>query len=80
MPDIESLARELDIKLVEAVYAKRLTDSVTALVKDNTSFIGHIVLFSEDYGQLSANLLRLAEAIESRVEVTCLAAPSRAVG
>jgi hypothetical protein len=37
-------------------------------------------LFSEDYGQLSANLLRLAEAIESRVEVTCLAAPSRAVG
>ena len=80
VPDIESLARELDIKLVEAVYAKRLTDSVTALVKDNTSFIGHIVLFSEDYEQLSANLLRLAEAIESRVEITCLAAPARAVG
>lgn len=55
-------------------------DSVTALVKDNTSFIGHIVLFSEDYAVLSDNLLRLAEAVESRVEVTCLAAPARAVG
>ncbi|MFL1528409.1 biotin carboxylase [Pseudomonas sp. O230] len=80
VPDIESLARELNIDLVEAVYAKRLSDSVTALVKDNTSFIGHIVLFSEDYAQLSDNLLRLADAIESRVEVTCLAAPARAAG
>ena len=80
VPDIESLARELNIELVEAVYAKRVGDSVTALVKDNTSFIGHIVLFSEDYEQLSDNLLRLAEAIESRVGVTCLAAPVRAVG
>jgi hypothetical protein len=79
-PDIESLARELNIELVEAVYAKRVGDSVTALVQDNTSFIGHIVLFCEDYGQLSDNLLRLAEAIESRVEVACLAAPARAVG
>jgi hypothetical protein len=80
VPDIESLAQELNIELVEAVYAKRLSDSVTALVQDNTSFIGHIVLFSEDYGQLSNDLLRLAEAIESRVEVTCLASASRAVG
>jgi hypothetical protein len=79
-PDIELLARELNIELVEAVYAKRVGDSVTALVQDNTSFIGHIVLFCEDYQQLSANLLRLAEAIESCVEVTCLAAPVRAVG
>ncbi|MBK5352421.1 biotin carboxylase [Pseudomonas sp. TH41] len=79
-PDIELLARELNIELVEAVYAKRVGDSVTALVQDNTSFIGHIVLFCEDYEQLSDNLLRLAEAIESRVEVTCLAAPARAVG
>ena len=47
-PDIESLARKLNIELVEAVYAKRLGDSVAALVKDNTSFIGHIVLFSKD--------------------------------
>jgi len=60
------------------VYAKRVGDSVTAMVKDNTSFIGHIVLFSKDYGQLSDNLLRLAEAIESRVEVTCLAPATRA--
>ncbi|WP_458377897.1 ATP-grasp domain-containing protein [Pseudomonas fluorescens] len=80
VPDIESLARDLNIDLVEGVYAKRLSDSVTALVKDNTSFIGHIVLFSEDYGRLSDNLLRLADAIESRVEVTCLAAPARAMG
>jgi len=80
VPDIESLAQELNIELVEAVYAKRLSDSVTALVQDNTSFIGHIVLFSENYAQLSDNLLRLAEAIESRVEVTCLASASRAVG
>ncbi|MFJ3368806.1 biotin carboxylase [Pseudomonas sp. NPDC086251] len=80
VPDIESLAQELNIELVEAVYAKRLSDSVTALVQDNTSFIGHIVLFSEDYAQLSDNLLRLAEAIESRVEVTCLVSASRAVG
>ncbi|MHC8310957.1 biotin carboxylase [Pseudomonas sp. GT1P32] len=80
VPDIESLARDLNIDLVEAVYTKRLSDSVTALVKDNTSFIGHIVLFSEDYAQLSDNLLRLADAIESRVEVTCLAAPARAAG
>ncbi|MHC8292027.1 biotin carboxylase [Pseudomonas sp. LB3P58] len=79
-PDIESLARKLNIELVEAVYAKRVGDSVTALVKDNTSFIGHIVLFSKDYGQLSDNLLRLAEAIESRVEVTCLAPATRAFG
>lgn len=80
VPDIEALARELNIELVEAVYAKRLSDSVTALVQDNTSFIGHIVLFNEDYGQLSHDLLRLAEAIESRIEVTCLALASRAVG
>lgn len=80
VPDIESLAQELNIELVEAVYAKRLSDSVTALVQDNTSFIGHIVLFSENYAQLSDNLLRLAEAIESRVEVTCLVSASRAVG
>jgi hypothetical protein len=80
VPDIKSLAQELNIELVEAVYAKRLSDSVTALVQDNTSFIGHIVLFSENYAQLSDNLLRLAEAIESRVEVTCLASASRAVG
>ncbi|MHC8331440.1 biotin carboxylase [Pseudomonas sp. LB3P25] len=79
-PDIESLARKLNIELVEALYAKRVGDSVTALVKDNTSFIGHIVLFSKDYGQLSDNLLRLAEAIESRVEVTCLAPATRAFG
>ena len=79
-PDIESLARKLNIELVEAVYAKRLGDSVAALVKDNTSFIGHIVLFSKDYGQLSDNLLRLAEAIESHVEVTCLAPATRAYG
>ncbi|KQV15201.1 biotin carboxylase [Pseudomonas sp. Root329] len=79
-PDIESLARKLNIELVEALYAKRVGDSVTALVKDNTSFIGHIVLFSKDYGQLSDNLLRLAEAIESRVEVTCLAPATRACG
>ncbi|VVM59098.1 hypothetical protein PS662_01215 [Pseudomonas fluorescens] len=80
LPDIESLARELNIALVEAVYAKRLSDSVTALVQDNTSFIGHIVLFDEDYQQLGNNLLRLAEEIESRVEVTCVAPPARAVG
>jgi hypothetical protein len=80
VPDIGSLARELNIELVEGVYAKRLSDSVTALVTDNTSFIGHIVLFSEHYGQLSDDLLRLAEAIESRTEITCLAPASRAVG
>ncbi|MNI40414.1 hypothetical protein D3C73_946370 [compost metagenome] len=80
LPDIEALAGELNIQLVEAVYSKRLSDSVTALVKDNTSFIGHIVLFDEHYAALSANLLRLAEAIESRVEITTLAAPARAVG
>lgn len=80
VPDIESLAQDLGIELVEAVYSKRLSDSVTALVKDNTSFIGHIVLFNEHYAALSDDLLRLAEAIESRVEVTTLAAPARAVG
>lgn len=77
--DIETLARELNIEVVEAVYTKRLGDSVTALVQDNTSFIGHIVLFNVDYAQLSNDLLRLAEAIESRVEVTCLPVPARAV-
>jgi hypothetical protein len=80
VPDIASLARELNIELVEAVYAKRLSDSVTALVKDNMSFIGHIVLFNKDYTALSDDLLQLAEAIESRVEVTSLAAPTSAVG
>ncbi|MVV47766.1 biotin carboxylase [Pseudomonas sp. PB120] len=79
-PDIEALARSLNIECVEAVYAKRLGDSVTALVQDNTSFIGHIVLFNEHYEQLSKDLLILAEAIESRVEVTCLAPPARAMG
>lgn len=80
VPDIAALARELNIELVEAVYTKRLSDSVTALVKDNTSFIGHIALFNEHYAALSDDLLRLAEAIESRVEVTALATPARAVG
>jgi hypothetical protein len=78
-PDIEALARALRIDLVEGQYAKRIGDSVSAQVKDNFSFIGHIVLFSEHYEQLSNNLLRLAEAIESRIEVTCLAPATRAV-
>lgn len=79
-PDIQALARELGIELVEAVFAKRIGDSVSAVVKDNFSFIGHIVLFNEHYGQLSNDLLRLAEAIESRTEVTSLTPPVRAVG
>jgi hypothetical protein len=65
---------------VEAVLTKRIGDSVSALVKDNFSFIGHIVLFNERYEDLSVDLLRLAEAIESSVGITSLAAPARAVG
>jgi len=37
-------------------------------------------LFNEHYGQLSNDLLRLAEAIESRIGVTSLAPPALAVG
>ena len=80
VPDIQSLARSLNIELVEAVLTKRIGDSVSALVKDNFSFIGHIVLFNERYEDLSQDLLRLAEAIESSVGITSLAAPARAVG
>jgi len=79
-PDIEALAHAMNIELVHGQYDKRIGDSVTALVQDNFSFIGHIVLFSERYEQLSDNLLRLAEAIESRVEVPLLAPATRAVG
>ena len=79
-PDIESLARELGIELVEAVYSRRIGDSVSAVVKDNMSFIGHIVLFNEHYAQLSDDLLRLAEAVESRIEINFLAVPARAAG
>lgn len=78
VPDIECLARQLNIELVEALYTRRLSDSVSDLVQDNTSFIGHIVLFNEDYAQLSDHLLRLAEAVEAQVEVTCVAVPARA--
>lgn len=77
-PDVEALARTLNIEVVEATFAKRIGDSVSALVKDNFSFIGHIVLFNEHYGQLSNDLLRLAEAVESRVGITRLAPPVRA--
>ncbi|PTR22706.1 acetyl-CoA carboxylase biotin carboxylase subunit family protein [Pseudomonas sp. GV085] len=80
VPDIQALARSLNIELVEAVLTKRIGDSVSALVKDNFSFIGHIVLFNEQYERLSLDLTRLAEAIESRVGITSLAAPARAVG
>jgi biotin carboxylase len=80
VPDIQSLARSLNIELVEAVLTKRIGDSVSALVKDNFSFIGHIVLFNEQYEHLSLDLSRLAEAIESSVGITGLAAPTRAVG
>lgn len=76
-PDIESLAAALRIELLEGLYSRRVGDSVSALVKDNLSFIGHIVLFNEDYTQLSNDLLRLSEAIESSIDVTCLAAPAR---
>ncbi|MGE8066903.1 biotin carboxylase [Pseudomonas sp. NPDC089569] len=79
-PDIEALARTLNMELVEGRYAKRIGDSVSALVKDNFSFIGHIVLFNEDYGQLSSDLLRLAEAVESRIGITSLATPAMAAG
>lgn len=79
-PDIQAMARALNIELVEATFAKRIGDSVSALVKDNFSFIGHIVLFNEHYGQLSNDLLRLAEAIESNVGISSLAPPARAVG
>jgi hypothetical protein len=80
IPDIQALARSLNIELVEAVFAKRIGDSITALVQDNTSFIGHIVLFNEDYERLSNDLLRLAEATESRIGITSLAPPALAVG
>jgi hypothetical protein len=79
VPDVQSLARSMNIDLVEAVLSKQIGDSVTAEVKDNFSFIGHIVLFNEHYEQLSDDLLRLAEAIESRVGITSLASPARAV-
>jgi hypothetical protein len=59
------------------VVSKRIGDSVSALVKDNFSFIGHIVLFNEDYAQLSHDLLRLAEAVESSIGITSLAPPAR---
>lgn len=72
-PDIKALAAALGIELLEASYAKQIGDSVTALVQDNTAFVGHIVLFNRDYPQLSDDLQRLAEAIESRIEVTALA-------
>ncbi|MNR60478.1 hypothetical protein D3C85_1819700 [compost metagenome] len=62
------------------MLTKRIGDSVSALVKDNFSFIGHIVLFNEQYERLSLDLSRLAEAIESRVGITSLATPARAVG
>ncbi|MNF72046.1 hypothetical protein D3C84_540090 [compost metagenome] len=77
VPDIQALARSLDIDLVEAVVTKRIGDAVSALVKDNFSFIGHIVLFNEDYAQLSHDLLRLAEAVESSIGITSLAPPAR---
>jgi hypothetical protein len=80
VPDVQALARSLNIELVEAVLSKRIGDSVSALVKDNFSFIGHIVLFNERYEQLSLDLSRLAEAIESKVGITSLAAPARAAG
>lgn len=79
-PDIEALAQALNIDVVEATFAKRVGDTVSSQVKDNFSFIGHIVLFNEHYGQLSNDLLRLAEAIESRVGITSLAPSARAVG
>lgn len=78
-PRIEALALELNIDLVEGLYAKQIGDSVSALVQDNTSFIGHIVLFNTDYAQLSDDLLRLAEAVESRIAVISLAPASIAV-
>lgn len=80
LPDIDAVARMLGIELVAAVYERRIGDSVSALVKDNTSFIGHIVLFNKDYEQLTSDLLRLAEAVEVRMEVACLAPPARAMG
>lgn len=76
VPDIQSLARSLHIDLVEAVVTKSIGDSVSALVKDNFSFIGQIVLFNEDYAQLGNDLLRLAEAIESNIGITSLAPPA----
>jgi hypothetical protein len=79
LPDIQPLARSLNIDLVEAVLTKRVGDSVSALVQDNFSFIGHIVLFNEHYEQLSNDLSRLAEAIESRIGITNLEPPARAV-
>ncbi len=62
------------------MYSRRIGDSVSAVVKDNMSFIGHIVLFNEHYAQLSDDLLRLAEAVESRIEINCLAVTARAAG
>ncbi|MCY1187435.1 hypothetical protein D9M73_284140 [compost metagenome] len=77
VPDIQALARSLGVELLESVVSKRIGESVSALVKDNFSFIGHIVLFNEDYAQLSNDLLRLAEAIESRIGITSLAPSAR---
>jgi hypothetical protein len=34
-------------------------------------------LFNEDYAQLSNDLLRLAEAVESSIGITSLAPPAR---
>ena len=79
VPDIPSLARSLNIDLLDSVVSKRIGEPVSALVKDNFSFVGHIVLFNEDYEQLSHDLLRLAETIETNIGITSLASSARAV-
>lgn len=72
LPDIRGLAAELGIEVIEALYSKGVGERVCALVTDNTSFIGHVILFNSDYSMLNEQLLRLVKAIESQIIVAPL--------
>ncbi|MFC3940457.1 ATP-grasp domain-containing protein [Pseudomonas gingeri NCPPB 3146 = LMG 5327] len=70
LPDIQALAASLGIEVIEGCYSKGVGDRVSSLVTDNTSFIGHVILFNPDYPTLSRQLLQLTRAIESAIVVS----------
>lgn len=69
LPDLQALAFQLDIDLIEGVYTKKIGDSVSATVTDNMAFVGHITVFHTDADCLKAQLSTLAESAEARIEV-----------
>jgi hypothetical protein len=69
LPDVPTLAAELDIPLHRAAFSRSRSDRVSADITDNAGFVGHIMLVADDSRTLLERLDRLSAAVEKQIIV-----------